>query len=78
MPNLQIRDLPQDVYDALKVDAEIEHRSLTQQAIMALRQAQKQRIGGRAMTIQVLRESGRKFDFADDSPEVLIAEDRAR
>lgn len=41
MPKLQIRDLPQDLYDALKTDARIEPRSLTQQAIVALREARR-------------------------------------
>jgi plasmid stability protein len=79
MPNLQIRDLPQDVYDALKADAAMEQRSLTQQAIVALRQAQRQqRSGDHAGIVRALRESRRRFEFTDDAPEVLVADDRAR
>jgi len=79
MPNLQIRDVPQDIYDALKADATIEQRSLTQQAIVALREARGQRRADhRARTVQVLRESGRHFQFSDDAPESLVAEDRKR
>jgi len=37
MPSLQIRDLPEDVYEALSFRAESEHRSLAQQAIVELR-----------------------------------------
>ena len=37
MPSLQIRDLPDDVYQALALRAEREHRSLAQQAIVELR-----------------------------------------
>lgn len=79
MPNLQIRDLPQEIYDTLKIDADIEQRSLTQQAIVALRQAQQQRrADGRSTTVEALRQSNRRFDFGDQSPEALIAQDRQR
>ncbi|HBO61199.1 MAG TPA: argininosuccinate lyase [Olsenella sp.] len=36
MPALQIRDLPQGLYDELKLRAEREHRSLAQQATVAI------------------------------------------
>ena len=36
MPALQVRDLPQDLYDKLKYRAEREHRSLAQQTIVAI------------------------------------------
>ena len=36
MPALQIRDLPQGTYDALKWRAEREHRSLAQEATVAI------------------------------------------
>ena len=38
MPALQIRDLPQGLYDELKLRAEREHRSLAQQATVAIEQ----------------------------------------
>lgn len=79
MPNLQIRDLPQELYDALKMDAMIEQRSLTQQAIVALREArQLRRTEQRAQALAALRDSGRRFAFADDAPENLVADDRNR
>jgi len=37
MPALQVRDLPDDLYDELKAQALRENRSLTQQAIVVLR-----------------------------------------
>lgn len=37
MPSLQIRNLPGDVYEALRLRAAREHRSLAQQAIVELR-----------------------------------------
>lgn len=36
MPSLQVRDLPEEIYQALKKAAQAEHRSLSQQAIIAL------------------------------------------
>lgn len=38
MPALQIRDLPQGLYDELRRRAEREHRSLAQQATVAIEQ----------------------------------------
>jgi len=79
MPNLQIRDLPQELYDALKVDAMIEQRSLTQQAIVALREARGlRRTDRREQAVLALKNSGRHFEFSDDAPESLVAEDRER
>jgi plasmid stability protein len=39
MPSLQIRDLPDDVYQAFAFHAQQEHRSLAQQAVAELRRA---------------------------------------
>lgn len=36
MPALQVRDLPQDLYDKLKERAEREHRSLARETIVAI------------------------------------------
>ncbi len=33
MPALQVRDFPQGLYDKLKLEAETEHRSLSQQTV---------------------------------------------
>jgi hypothetical protein len=38
MPSLQIRDLPQELYQHLALRAEREHRSLAQQALVDLHQ----------------------------------------
>lgn len=79
MPNLQIRDLPEDIYEALKTDAVMKQRSLTQQAIVALRQAQQQhRAGQRLATVEALRASRRRFEFGKQTPEDLIQQDRQR
>lgn len=36
MPPLQVRDMPQDLYESFKEITELEHRSLAQQTIVAL------------------------------------------
>lgn len=38
MTALQVRDFPQDLYDQLKVRSEAEHRSMSQQVIVAVEQ----------------------------------------
>lgn len=47
MPSLQIRDLPEDVYEALAYRADRERRSLAQQAVVELRRALEQSRGTR-------------------------------
>lgn len=36
MPSLQVRELPEQIYNKLKVEAQKEHRSFAQQAIITL------------------------------------------
>lgn len=38
MPALQVRDFPQGLYDKLKLEAEAEHRSLSQQTVAIIEQ----------------------------------------
>ena len=83
MPNLQIRELPTDIYRALAADARRENRSLTQQAIVELREAQTlRRRGHKLEVLQTLQNSERRFSFAELAPgwvpEQLLAEDRNR
>lgn len=80
MPNLHVRDLPEEVYQALLIDAENEHRSLTQQAIVELREAQAARRQTRARgLLERLKASDRRFEFdPDTTPEALIRQDRRR
>ncbi|HEX2222819.1 MAG TPA: hypothetical protein VHN15_01290 [Thermoanaerobaculia bacterium] len=80
MPSLQIRDMPVDVYEALAFRAEVEHRSLAQQAIVELRRI-PQLVGRerRLNTLKVLRqrmESGPKPSSLDAAD--LIRADRDR
>lgn len=81
MPSLQIRNLPDDVYQALALRAERAHRSLTQQALVELRKAME---GGRARRrTQILEEIRSSIDQYGTitpafTPEDAIREDRER
>lgn len=77
MPILQIRDVPDDVYQAIAAAARAEQRSLSQQAIVELRRALA--IGSddaRAAVVQRLRGSGRRLPTAAVAPEALLREAR--
>lgn len=79
VPTLQIRDLPDDLYQALSLDARNEHRSLTQQAIAELREAQTLRRQRRSQSVlETLTVCDRSFDFDALPPEQLIRADRER
>ena len=81
MPSLQIRNLPEDVYQALAFRAERAHRSLAQQALIELRKATASE--GPERRRQLLSEI--RASLAVDgtrplsvTPEELIRTDRAR
>jgi plasmid stability protein len=77
MPILQIRDLPDDVYQRVLAAARAEQRSLSQQAVVELRRA----LGAsaenrRSAVILRLRASGRRLPVRAPRPEALQREDR--
>ena len=77
MPTLQIRDVPEDVYQGIIAAARAEHRSLSQQAVVELRRAlglgvSERRIG----LIEQLRQSDRRLPAKALSPELLVRKDR--
>lgn len=81
MKSLQIRALPDDVYEALRLRAQHEHRSLAQQAIVELRRLPE--LEGRQSRLRAL--AALKQEIADCepiplpvTPEALIREDRER
>lgn len=77
MPTLQIRDLPDDVYQGIAAAARSEQRSLSQQAVVELRRALG--LGSedrRAATVQRLRASGRRLPDSVSGPELLQREER--
>ncbi len=80
MPSLQIRNLPDDVYEALAWRAKKAHRSLAQQALVELRDHLTGTTGvGRRDILEAIKRS-RKADTPDldPPPETLIREDRGR
>lgn len=81
MRSLQIRDLPEDVYEALSHRAETEHRSLAQQAIVELRRmpdllARERRQKAVERLRERLAEEGTRPLPLD--PAALVREDRER
>lgn len=77
MPILQIRDVPDDVYQGIAAAARAEQRSLSQQAVVALRRALGLTAGDRRVAvIEHLRGSGRRLSRRAKSPEALQREDR--
>jgi plasmid stability protein len=81
MPSLQIRSLPDDVYQALAFRAEQAHRSLAQQAVIELRGAVDS--GSAERRRRVLRKLRARLSEASPnrlplSPERLVREDRER
>ena len=78
---LQIRNLPDDVYHALLLRAQKEHRSLAQQAVVELsRMPTLLRRRSRLQTLGQIRRSIEKDGYRrlDRQPEALIREDRER
>lgn len=81
MVSLQIRDMPDDLYESLRLKAEEDHRSLAQQAVVLLREALK--AGGRDSSrrqaaLLKIRSSKVETKSKDISITELIQEDRRR
>jgi hypothetical protein len=81
MASLQIRDLPDDVYEALSFRAQAEHRSLAQQAIVELRRIPE--LTARERRLKILDELQKVAETEPAfhpflAPEDLIREDRGR
>jgi plasmid stability protein len=72
MASLQIRDLPDEVYEALAIRAKSEHRSLAQQAIVELRRIPEIL---KDLKKRIETEPQRQFSR---TPEEMIREDRER
>jgi antitoxin FitA len=80
MPTLQVRDLPNDLYEQLNYLSEKEHRSLTQEAIVLIKEGIEQEIGNKERRRKVLEEIKElKIDGSNlPDPVALIREDRER
>jgi len=80
MPVLQVRDLPEHLYNKLKTSASREHRSLSQEAIVILARGlempEKDPKSRRAALIEQKKSSPKHKTFTD--PVSLVREDRNR
>lgn len=81
MPLLQVRDIPEDLYEELSRVAAAENRSIAQETIVLLRKAlnlQQERYARRKRILQEIKEM--KFENTDGFPDPaqLIREDRDR
>ena len=80
MPTLQVRDLPDEVYSQLSYLAEKEHRSLSQETIVILKEGIVTKMGNKERRIKLLDgETGINIDGKNlPDPAILIREDRDR
>jgi antitoxin FitA len=77
MVSLQIRDLPENVYDALAQRARRERRSLAQQAVADLaRLDELEARTRREQTVEILRHRPRRLKTSDPVP--IVRKDRQR
>ena len=81
MPTLQIRDLPEDIYERLAEQARREHRSLAQQATALLERGLgdpgRARVRRKAL-LERIAGSERSLPGGIPTPEELLGEDRNR
>ena len=81
MASLQIRDMPDDLYESLKLRAEKDHRSLAQQALVLLSDALKPEgrgPTGRLAAIKKIRSNKIATRSAKLNLVELVREDRRR
>jgi len=81
MSSLQIRDMPDDLYQALSFRARQEHRSLVQQAVVELRRVPALTAGERrqAVLARICATLQQQPDAPlSPAPETLVREDRGR
>ncbi len=81
MATLQIRDMPEYLFDALKLRAQRDHRSLAQEAIVLLTQAlmkQGRESAPRNDAVNKIRSSKVNETFSDLNIVEIMREDRNR
>lgn len=80
MPTLQVRDLPEELYQKMLYLAEKEHRSLTQTMIVLLKEGLERRLADTERRSDLLRNFSGIGPDAAGSPdaEILVREDRDR
>ena len=83
MPTLQVRDLPEHIYEQIVELAETDRRSITQETIILLEKAlesEKQNKNNRKKLLDHIVEETQSENISDDIPDPvpLIREDRER
>jgi hypothetical protein len=81
MALLQVRDFPQELYEALARVAKEEHRSTPQQTVILLREAlgrPDERVQRRRSLLSQISESGLSLAADARDPVDLVREDRDR
>lgn len=81
MPTLQVRDIPEDLYEKLSQTAKAENRSIAQETIVLLKTALNLKDERKARRKKILTEiAAMNIEGSDDfpAPSDLIREDRDR
>jgi plasmid stability protein len=81
MPLLQVRDMPEDLYEKLSQVAKADNRSIAQETIVLLRKAlnlTEERISRRKQLLEEIRRNPLSNSESFPDPAELIREDRDR
>jgi plasmid stability protein len=79
MPTLYIRNVPAEVYEALKARAKREGRSVNAEALTVLEQiAEREKAGSEPPITDRIRELVRELDVSGNPPDVVTLLRRAR
>jgi plasmid stability protein len=80
MPTLQVRDLPDEIYTQLSYLAEKEHRSLSQETIVLLKEGILSKVGNKERRKKLLEQNTVINIIGNELPDPvdLIREDRER
>lgn len=81
MPLLQVRDIPEDLYDTLSKVATAENRSIAQETVVLLKKAlnfQQERLSRRKQVLEEIKALKHQNTDSFPNPADLIREDRDR
>jgi antitoxin FitA len=78
MPTLYIRNVPAEVYEALKARAKREGRSVNAEALALLTQVAEQERRGDTPLSDRIREAAREIDMTEDATDMVTLLRRAR
>jgi len=78
MPSLQVRNIPEDLYEALRATADREGRSLSSQTVAILRKALADLLIDREEVARRVAARRRSAGVMTRSAEELVREDRDR